>query len=85
MADRTAEQRDIVERLLDHADTEDAGGGCLDLQGQPLPFREAAAEIARLREALAEVERAYYTEGKDATWRAAQMRQIATDAIEGQP
>lgn len=43
---------------------------------------DAEAERDRLREALEEIERLYYTEGKDASWRAAHMRAIATDAIE---
>jgi hypothetical protein len=44
-------------------------------------LNEAADEIERLREALTEIERLYYTEAKDASWRAAHMRAIATSAL----
>jgi hypothetical protein len=42
---------------------------------------EIADEIERLREALTEIERLYYTEAKDASWRAAHMRAIATSVL----
>ncbi len=42
---------------------------------------EMEAEILRLREGLTEIERLYYTEAKDASWRAAQMRAIAQEML----
>jgi hypothetical protein len=42
---------------------------------------EIADEIERLREALTEIERLYYTEAKDVSWRAAHMRAIATSVL----
>lgn len=42
---------------------------------------EQAAEIAELREALTGIERLYYTEGKDAGYRAAHMNGIARAAL----
>lgn len=44
-----------------------------------------AREAERLRSALKAIEKAYYTEGKDASWRAAQMRSIATEALNPEP
>lgn len=42
---------------------------------------DALAEVTRLREALMQIERIYYTEGKDCTWRAAHMCGVAGDAL----
>ena len=35
----------------------------------------------RLRDALVEIERIYYMEGKDVKWRAARMRAVANTAL----
>jgi len=40
-------------------------------------YAELVAERDALAEALTEIERLYYTEDKDASWRAAQMKAIA--------
>lgn len=43
---------------------------------------EAERERDEAREALTEIERVYYIEGTDASWRAAHMRAVATEFIE---
>ena len=40
----------------------------------------ALVEIERLREALTQIERTYYMEGKTNKWRAAKMKEIAYGA-----
>jgi len=46
-------------------------------------IKELREEITSLRDVLREIERIYYTEGKDANWRAAHMNRKAYDALNG--
>lgn len=81
-----AEACALVERYSEFAKRDD----CLD-QMVPSDLRvivgtliRALAENERLREALIQIERTYYTEGKADKWRAVKMNEIAYAAQNGE-